>query len=61
MLIARGDEGLIKKRKPLSLTKKKKPSRLIVSLLPWKEQISSFQAGIFGELEEIVIINDWIV
>ena len=47
-------------KKPPGLKKKKRPSRLIVSLLPWQELINP-PAGILKEQEEIVGINNQVV
>ena len=58
MLIAGRAGGPIKK--PPGLKKKKKPSRLIVSLLLWQEPTSPL-AGIFKETEEIVVIDNQVI
>ena len=58
MLIAGRAKGLIKKLP--GLKKKKKLSRLTISLLPWQDPISS-PAGIPKEKEEIVAINNQVV
>lgn len=60
ILVARKVEDPTRKKKPPGLKKKKKLSRLTVSLLPWQEFIS-FLAGIFEKLEEIVVIDNQVV
>lgn len=58
MLVAGRAGGPIKK--PPGLKKKRRPSRLTVSLLPWQEPTSP-PAGILKEPEEIVVIDDQVV
>ena len=58
MLVTRRAGGPI--RKPLGLKKKKKLSRLTISLLPWQEPTSSLDR-ILKKTEEIVVIDDKVV
>ena len=57
MLAIEKAEGLAKKRKPLSLIKKK-PSRLTISLLSWQKQILSLLAKILEKLKKIITTNN---
>ena len=58
MLIVEKAGGPIKKL--LGLKKKKRLSRLTVSLLPWQESTSP-PVGMLKKPEEIVVINDQVV
>lgn len=60
MLIAKRAGGPIRKKKPLSLIKKKKLSRLIVSFILCQKQIPSPPARILRKQKEIVAINNWV-
>lgn len=57
MLFAGRAKGPTKKKKTPSFRKKKKLSRLIVSLLP-RQELTSFLVKIFEELEKTVVTND---
>ena len=60
MLVAGRAEGPTRKKKPPGLIKKKRPSRLPVSLLP-QQKLTSLQAEILEEKEEIIAINNQVV
>lgn len=60
MLVAGKVGSLTRKKKLSGFGKKKKLSRLIVSLLLWQEPIS-LSAKIFKKLEEIVSIDNQVM
>ena len=57
MLVAGRAKGLTKKKKLLSLTKRRNPSRPTISLPPWQGQISPL-VGILDESRKIGAIDN---